>query len=36
MPICHEIYHVLYDEVDPAVALKRLMTRDLKDELDER
>jgi glycerol-3-phosphate dehydrogenase (NAD(P)+) len=36
MPICHEIYHVLYDEADPAGALRRLMTRDLKDELDER
>ncbi len=36
MPICHEIYHVLYDEASPAEALKRLMTRDLKDELDER
>jgi glycerol-3-phosphate dehydrogenase (NAD(P)+) len=36
MPICHEIYHVLYDEASPSEALKRLMTRDLKDELDER
>ena len=36
MPISHEIYHVLYDEASPSGALKRLMTRDLKDELDER
>lgn len=35
MPICHEIYHVLYDDISPAEALERLMTRDLKDELDE-
>jgi glycerol-3-phosphate dehydrogenase (NAD(P)+) len=35
MPICHQIYHVLYDEVPPQEALNRLMTRDLKYELDE-
>jgi len=35
MPICHEIYHVLYDDVSPEDALFRLMTRDLKKELDE-
>jgi glycerol-3-phosphate dehydrogenase (NAD(P)+) len=35
MPICNEIYHVLYDGVPPAVALERLMTRDLRHELDE-
>jgi glycerol-3-phosphate dehydrogenase (NAD(P)+) len=35
MPICHEIYHVLYDDVSPKDALFRLMTRDLKHELDE-
>jgi glycerol-3-phosphate dehydrogenase (NAD(P)+) len=35
MPICSEIYHVLYDGVPPQVALERLMTRDLRQELDE-
>lgn len=35
MPISHEIYHILYDDASPGEALRRLMTRDLKDELDE-
>jgi glycerol-3-phosphate dehydrogenase (NAD(P)+) len=35
MPISHEIYHILYDHVSPQEALLRLMTRDLKHELDE-
>lgn len=35
MPICHEIYHILYEDVPPKEALHRLMTRDLKEELDE-
>ncbi len=35
MPISHEIYHVLYDDVPPKDALFRLMTRDLRHELDE-
>lgn len=35
MPISHEVYHILYDELPPEKALKRLMNRDLKDELDE-
>ena len=35
MPISSEIYHVLYHDVPPKEALFRLMTRDLKDELDE-
>lgn len=35
MPISHEIYHVLYEDVSPQDALYRLMTRDLKQELDE-
>jgi len=35
MPISHEIYHILYEDISPAEALHRLMTRDLKDELDE-
>jgi glycerol-3-phosphate dehydrogenase (NAD(P)+) len=34
MPICSEIYHVLYDDVPPQEALERLMTRDLRQELD--
>jgi glycerol-3-phosphate dehydrogenase (NAD(P)+) len=35
MPISHEIYQVLYERVPPKEALFRLMTRDLKHELDE-
>lgn len=35
MPICHEIYHVVYEGVSPKEAVVRLMTRDLKQELDE-
>lgn len=35
MPISHEIYQVLYEDVPPKEALFRLMTRDLKPELDE-
>lgn len=35
MPICHETYHILYDDVSPKDAIFRLMTRDLKNELDE-
>jgi glycerol-3-phosphate dehydrogenase (NAD(P)+) len=35
MPICHQIYHILYEDVPPKQALQKLMTRDLKDELDE-
>ncbi len=35
MPISHEVYHVLYDNISPKEALHRLMTRDLKQELDE-
>ena len=36
MPISREIYQVLYHDVPPKEALFRLMTRDLKDELDEK
>jgi len=36
MPISSEIYHVLYHGVPPKEALFRLMTRDLKEELDEK
>jgi glycerol-3-phosphate dehydrogenase (NAD(P)+) len=35
MPISHEIYRILYEEEAPKEALKRLMTRDLKAEMDE-
>ncbi len=34
MPISHETYHILYDDVSPKEAVYRLMTRDLKHELD--
>ncbi len=32
MPICHEVYHVLYENALPHESLYRLMTRDLRDE----
>jgi glycerol-3-phosphate dehydrogenase (NAD(P)+) len=35
MPISHEVYHILYDNIAPKEAVHRLMTRDLKHELDE-
>ncbi len=35
MPISHEVYHILYDDISPKEAAHRLMTRDLKHELDE-
>jgi glycerol-3-phosphate dehydrogenase (NAD(P)+) len=35
MPISHEVYHILYEDVAPIKAVRRLMTRDLKEELDE-
>ncbi len=35
MPISHEVYYILYEDIAPAEAVRRLMTRDLKDELDE-
>jgi glycerol-3-phosphate dehydrogenase (NAD(P)+) len=34
MPICEEIYRILYEEITPAEALIRLMSRSLKDEFD--
>ena len=34
MPISHEVYHILYDDASLKEALHRLMTRDLKHELD--
>jgi glycerol-3-phosphate dehydrogenase (NAD(P)+) len=35
MPICHEIYRILYEDDFPLTAVRRLMTRDLKNELDD-
>ena len=35
LPISQHIYHILYDDLSPKEALYRLMTRDLKQELDE-
>ncbi len=35
MPISHEVYHILYDDVSPKDACARLMSRDLRQELDE-
>ncbi len=35
MPIFHEAYHILYEGFSPKEAIYRLMTRDLKQELDE-
>ena len=34
MPISHETYHILYDDFSPKESMYRLMTRDLKHELD--
>lgn len=35
MPISHEIYRILYEDVSPKEAVLTLMTRDLKQEMDE-
>jgi len=35
MPICQEIYHILYNDVSPEEAARKLMSRDLKREIDE-
>ena len=35
MPICHEVYRILYEDLSPKKAVHRLMTRALKHELDE-
>lgn len=35
MPISHETYRILYEDLSPREAVTRLMTRDLKQELDE-
>jgi glycerol-3-phosphate dehydrogenase (NAD(P)+) len=34
MPICEEIYRILYEDMPPTEAARRLMTRSLKDEFD--
>ena len=34
MPICHEMYYILHHDRSPKEAVHRLMTRELKDELD--
>jgi len=34
MPICHEMYRLLYEDASPQDAVYRLMTRDLKGELE--
>lgn len=36
MPISHKIYHILYDDLSPKEAVHMLMTRDLRQELDEK
>jgi glycerol-3-phosphate dehydrogenase (NAD(P)+) len=35
MPICHEVYRILYKDLAPKKAVHRLMTRALRQELDE-
>ena len=35
MPIAHQVYHILYDDLPPQEALHNLMTRDLKREFGE-
>ena len=35
MPICEEIYRILYEDMPPLEAVQRLMTRELKQELDD-
>lgn len=35
MPISHEIYNILYNDIAPKKAVNTLMTRDLREELDE-
>ena len=34
MPICNQVYHILYNDKDPKEAVKYLMTRELKVELE--
>ena len=33
MPICKEVYNVLYKNHDPRISLEKLMTRKLKNEI---
>jgi len=35
MPISHEVYHILYDGLNPKEAVRRLMNRDLKNEIED-
>ena len=35
MPICHEVYRILYEGLPPGEAVLRLMTRSLRQELDD-
>jgi glycerol-3-phosphate dehydrogenase (NAD(P)+) len=35
MPICQETYHILYDGKSPKEAVRQLMSRDLKNEVEE-
>ena len=35
MPIAEQVYHILYEDLDPKEALRALMSRDLKQESDE-
>jgi glycerol-3-phosphate dehydrogenase (NAD(P)+) len=35
MPIAHAIYFILHEDLDPKDAVRQLMTRDLKNELDD-
>lgn len=35
MPICHAIYRILYEDLPPREAVYQLMTRDLKQEMDD-
>jgi glycerol-3-phosphate dehydrogenase len=34
MPICNEVFNVLFEGKEPAKAVRDLMTRQLKDEVD--
>jgi glycerol-3-phosphate dehydrogenase (NAD(P)+) len=34
LPICNEVYYVLFEDLDVNQTIKRLMNRDLKHELD--
>jgi glycerol-3-phosphate dehydrogenase (NAD(P)+) len=36
MPIAEQVYHILYDDLDPKEALRTLMSRDLKQESEEK